>query len=222
MLGNMTSGLASFTFSPDFQTPLFANPARVWTPSELLAIAFAETKAGCPSTKGAGCSEPGKAFFYSNTNTVLLAVALENAGKRPYAELLKEHVLVPFDLRDTTVPTDTTLPIPFVRGMSTQGRERGEPAYEATDMSPTWAFAVGDVVSTPADLKKWARSLALGTWHPARAHPGLALHRGRRRTGRAHIAPFESTRGLSSGLVHPFVDAHSFATGVERQLDLLY
>ncbi|MBK8219190.1 MAG: beta-lactamase family protein [Myxococcales bacterium] len=169
MLANMTSGLGSYTFSPTFQKPFFADPQRAWQPWDLVAIGAGETRAGCPSTKGAGCFAPGTGFFYSNTNTVVLALALEAAGKRPYADLVRDYVFVPYGLHETSIPKGTELPKPFVRGVSTQGRDDGAPPYEATFSSPSWAFGVGDVVSTPADLARWARALGTGERLSAKA-----------------------------------------------------
>lgn len=45
---------------------------------------------------------PGTAAFYSNFGYDLLGLALTNAGGKPYADLLKERLLDPLGMKDTT------------------------------------------------------------------------------------------------------------------------
>jgi len=160
-LANMTSGLPSYTFEPSFLEAYFTDPTRHFTPRELVDIAFAEARAGCTRLPQQ-CFTPGTAFFYSNTNTVLLAMALESASKRSYSELLRAYVTEPLGLTHTFQPTNGDLPAPFVHGITSQGTEPGEPRRDPTHWHPSWAFAVGDVVSTVDDLRVWAKALGSG------------------------------------------------------------
>jgi D-alanyl-D-alanine-carboxypeptidase/D-alanyl-D-alanine-endopeptidase len=45
---------------------------------------------------------PGTSAFYSNYGYDLLGLALANAGGKPYADLMKERILDPLGLKDTT------------------------------------------------------------------------------------------------------------------------
>lgn len=160
-LANMTAGLPSYTLEPSFQDAYFSDPTRVFTPRELVDFGFDEARAGCTRVPEQ-CFTPGTAFFYSNTNTVLLAMALESASKRPYAELLRAYVTEPLGLSHTFQPTNGDLPTPFVHGVTSQGTEPGEPRRDPTHWHPSWAFAVGDLVSTVDDLRVWAKALGSG------------------------------------------------------------
>lgn len=159
-LGNMTSGLASYTFDTDFQDTYFSNPEEPWLPQELVEIGIANTEAGCPFVPPA-CFEAGSSWFYSNTNTVLLGLIIEKVTGQSYGEVLKELVLDPLGLNETSHPTTTILPEPFSHGYTIQGSPDDE-RLDATFWNPTWAFAVGDIISTFDDLRIWARALGSG------------------------------------------------------------
>src|SRR5215831_10602922 len=60
---NMRSGLYTYDDDPEFWAILERDPTKVWTPTEVLAIAF----------KHPPYFPPGTAFHYSNTNYALLA-----------------------------------------------------------------------------------------------------------------------------------------------------
>lgn len=163
-LASMTSGLASYTFDPDFQDRLFSNPTRAWDPVEIVEIGVENTIAGCPHTIEAGwaaCYEPGTDWNYSNTNTVMLGLIVEHVTGRPYGEVLRERILDPLGMENTLHPTDATLPEPYAHGYSSQGVESGQ--QEATHWNPTWGFAVGDMISRFEDLRTWGRALGRGT-----------------------------------------------------------
>src|SRR5262249_39376619 len=63
----MRSGLYNYTSAPELGESLDHDPARVWTPQELLAIAF----------KRPPIFAPGKKYDYCNTNYVLLGLIAE-------------------------------------------------------------------------------------------------------------------------------------------------
>ena len=96
---------------------------------------------------------PGTGVLYSNFGFDLLAIALSNAAKTPYPQLLEQHVTGPLGLQDTTfAPTDAQKP----RIM--QGH-----APDGTPMPhvPTGSVIVGagGLYSTPKDLLRWMQ------WH---------------------------------------------------------
>lgn len=163
-LGNMTSGLASYTFNPTFQNDLFSDPEEPWLPEELLQIGVADTNAGCPF-KPIGlppnCFQAGSSWFYSNTNTVILGLIIEKVTGQTYQEALRELVLDPLGLDETSHPIDNALPLPFTHGYTTQGSPN-DSIQDSTFWSPSEAFAVGDIISTFGDLRRWARELGTG------------------------------------------------------------
>jgi D-alanyl-D-alanine carboxypeptidase len=72
---HMRSGLYNYTNASEVSASVDHNPTRVWTPDELLAIAFAHP-ANFP---------PGTAYEYCNTNYVLLGLVAEQVDRRPLA-----------------------------------------------------------------------------------------------------------------------------------------
>jgi D-alanyl-D-alanine carboxypeptidase len=159
-LANMTSGLASYTFDQQFQDDLFADPQAPWIPEQLIEIGRVNTLAGCPFAPQY-CFEPGQGWAYCNTNTVLLGMIAEQVTGLPYGELVRRRITEPLGLENTFQSTLTTLPEPFAHGYTTQGLENGE--QDATFWTPTWGFAVGDIVSTFDDLRVYGRALGRGT-----------------------------------------------------------
>jgi D-alanyl-D-alanine carboxypeptidase len=107
-LAEMRSGLYSYTFDPDFNATLDREPEKVWTQEELLQIAFAR-----PVN-----FSPGEQFEYSNTNTVLLGLVVEELTGMPVAEAFDERIFAPLGLANTSFPAieDSSIPDPHPRG----------------------------------------------------------------------------------------------------------
>ena len=163
-LANLTSGLASYTFDPDFQNRLFSNPQQEWEPLELVNIGIVNSIAGCPHTPpqiAPACFEPGKNWFYSNTNTVMLGLVVEQVTGKSYDTVLRERILEPLALNNTVKPSDNTLPEPFAQGYSFQGRDDGR-LQNTTHWNPSWGWGVGDLISDFDDLRIWGRALGRG------------------------------------------------------------
>ncbi|MDY6998007.1 MAG: serine hydrolase domain-containing protein [Actinomycetota bacterium] len=149
-LAGMRSGLANYTGSPQFQQALFADPRRSFTPQELLGYAFAEPVEFAP----------GQGVHYSNTNTVLLGLVVQQVSGRPLGEYIGRHILEPLDLSHTSFPLGSDFPDPHAEGYTAQTPDGGETT--ATDWNPSWAWAAGAMVSTLDDLRIWTPALATG------------------------------------------------------------
>jgi len=70
-----------------------ADPARVWTPVELIALAGKDRNK--PS------AEPGESHHYSDTNYILLGMIVERISGRPFQEHLKQTLLLPLGMNST-------------------------------------------------------------------------------------------------------------------------
>lgn len=149
-LAGMQSGLANYSASPAFQEALFADPRRTFTPQELLGFAFDQPSAFAP----------GEELEYSNTNTVLLGLVVENVTGQPLPSYIRENILQPLDMGRTTFPTDAAFPEPHAEGYTTQTPDGRETT--ATDWNPSWAWAAGAMISTLDDMRIWAPALATG------------------------------------------------------------
>ena len=171
----MRSGLYDYTSAPEMAGYFDNQPTKVWTPRELLAIAFARP----PNFP------PGTAYEYSNTNYVLLGLVVEKVDRRSLATAMKERLFRPLGLKNTVLParTSNSIPKPYSHGYlygSSSVITTGIPsppytpafiaAVEAgkiqpkdyTDVNHSFATAAGGVISTADDLDTWIRALVGG------------------------------------------------------------
>ena len=104
----MRSGLYNYTSAPELSASLDRDPTRVWTPAELLAIAFARP----PDFP------PGTAYEYNNTNYVLLGLIAEKVDVRPLAKAMGERLFGPLGIKHTLLPPSdvNTIPDPYSHG----------------------------------------------------------------------------------------------------------
>lgn len=97
--------------------------------------------------------EPGTSVLYSNFGFDLLAIALSNAAKKPYPELLKALVTAPLGMKDTVFEPSEEQRSRLMRTQSPDG--------EDLPVVPTGPVIVGSggLYSTPNDLMRWMK------WH---------------------------------------------------------
>lgn len=107
-------------------------------------------------------SEPGTEVHYSNTNSLLLAHLAETVAERPFAELLRQHVLDPLGLFDTWDLSDETAVRPFVAGCFERDGvlQRTEDAHMVSLASHVGA--AGALVSSAADLATFGLGVLRG------------------------------------------------------------
>lgn len=151
MLANMTSGLFNYTEDDAWVTKAFSDPQRVWTPRELVDVGI-----GHPPDFA-----PGTGWHYSNTNTVLLGMIIEQVSGKAIQEVYAERLFKPLGLRNTSWPTTSAMPAPYAHGITEQTLD-GKQA-DATNRNPSWAFTAGQLISTVDDLKVWAKSYTTGS-----------------------------------------------------------
>lgn len=149
-LARMQSGLANYSANPAFQKALFDDPRRAFTPRDLLGFAFAEPASFAP----------GEGFEYSNTNTVLLGLLVEEVTGQTLPEYISGNILRPLGMNQTIFPTDAYFPESHAEGYTTQTADGGETT--AKDWNPSWAWAAGAMISTLQDMRVWAPALATG------------------------------------------------------------
>ena len=106
--------------------------------------------------------DPGTEFQYSNTNTVLLGLVLEQVSGKSIGDLYREWIIEPLGLQQTSFPnTDPAFPDPHPQGYTLQGQDGGEPR-NATDWNPSWGWTAGGMISTVDDLLVYGRALGTG------------------------------------------------------------
>ena len=169
----MRSGLYNYTDAPELSAILDRDPTKVWTPNEVLTIAF----------KHPPYFPPGAAFHYDNTNYALLGlIAEERENGKPLARIFQDRLFGPLAMNDTALPASTsnTLPDPYSHGYMYGSSlfalvdEEYPPEIQAaakaetlkpndyTSQNPSYASAAGGVISTANDLVTWMQALVGG------------------------------------------------------------
>jgi D-alanyl-D-alanine carboxypeptidase len=169
---SMRSGLYCYTDAPELSAALDTDPAKVWTPQQVLAIAFAHP----PS------APPNSTYEYCNTNYALLGLVADNVGGRPLAEQLRDRLFAPLGMHGTSLPAtnDSALPEPYSHGymygttlyamideaypadMVAAARTGTLKPIDYTHQNPSYAQAAGGAISTADDLATWMRALVTG------------------------------------------------------------
>ncbi|MFC5665405.1 serine hydrolase domain-containing protein [Kitasatospora misakiensis] len=144
-----TSGLPNYTLH-------LGDDVRLYQPRELVDIAL----------RYPGESEPGKVWAYSNTNYVLAGLIVEAVTHRTLAEEIDRRIVRPLGLRHTYFPApgDATIREAHPRGYYRESA--GTPLVDVTETDPSWAWAAGQLVSTPADLNRFFTGLLNGALLP--------------------------------------------------------
>ncbi|MFI6165473.1 serine hydrolase domain-containing protein [Nocardia sp. NPDC051052] len=169
---DMRSGLYSYNESPSVAQAMDDDPDRVWQPEELLRIGLSHRPYFLP----------GKDFRYSNTNTILLALIIQQLTGADIGTVLADRIYQPLGLSKTTFPArgDAAIPSPAPHGylfgtnVSSLASPRLSdseiaatragtlPPTDVTSLNPSWIWAAGGAISTAADLAEYVRALVGG------------------------------------------------------------
>lgn len=149
MLINGTSGYPDFVPQESFQKAFYADVFRQWTPEELIQQAFTEKVKFAPGTN----------WNYSHANFVILGLALEKAAGKPFGQLMRERIMQPWGLKQTSNPDTAEIIPPVLHGFT---EERG-PYEDSTYWNPSWTLAKGAVMtSNLRDVLTSARKIGTG------------------------------------------------------------
>ncbi|MEM1222577.1 MAG: serine hydrolase domain-containing protein [Verrucomicrobiota bacterium] len=155
-LGRHRSGLPGAIRNPDFREAINAEPSRVWKAEEILGYAFAQES----------YFEPGSDYRYSNTNTILLALAAEHSTGESINTLLERYILNPLESTGIKMADEAVLPGPKSRAYR-YARKNSRISYgrtftDVSDMNPSWSHAAGSLYGSAEALLKVAGPLARG------------------------------------------------------------
>ncbi|MBG0564576.1 serine hydrolase domain-containing protein [Actinoplanes aureus] len=142
-----TSGLFNFNDDPRVLAPYLAGDlGHVWTPQQLLDIAFEHPP----------LYRPGTGFNYSDTNFFLAAYIVEAVTGRSFDHELRARILRPLRLTGTDLPRTADIWGPHLHGYF----PLGDPpvATDLTYLYP-WAWAAGGLTSTVTDTARFYRAL---------------------------------------------------------------
>lgn len=168
----MRSGLYNYTDAPELSATLDADPAKVWTSQDALAIAFRHP----PNFA------PGAEYEYNNTNYILLGLVAEKVGGGPLGTQFQERLYGPLGLDQTSLPApeDNTIPDPGSHGylyggsahamtdapypadMQAAMRDGTLAPIDYTNQNPSYAAAAGGAISTAENIATWIKSLVTG------------------------------------------------------------
>ncbi|WP_239155224.1 serine hydrolase [Amycolatopsis sp. FDAARGOS 1241] len=168
----MRSGLYDYTEAPELAAALDADPGKVFTPQDVLAMAFRRPPP----------FPPGTAYQYNNTNYALLGLVAEKVDGRPLAQQMQERLWGPLGLRQTSLPTatDTSMPqryshgycyggsadafvdLPYPPDLQAAARAGTLQPTDYTHQNPSYATAAGGAISTSDDMATWIRALTSG------------------------------------------------------------
>lgn len=166
----MRSGLFNYLRTDVFTADFGADPTKVWTPQQLVELAYAYP----PNFP------PGTDYDYSNTNTILLGMLIEKLDGKPLAESFSTRLFTPLGMAETSLPAPTNVAL---AAPSTNGYQYGPLQVEDETLTPeqdaaaragtlkpndvtaqssSWGWAAGGVVSTADDLQTWIEAFVGG------------------------------------------------------------
>lgn len=198
-LAQMTSGYHDYVQSPEFIAAIYADPFRKWTPEELIAY----------STARPLVYEPGTNWNYAHTNYVILGLALEKITGKKMTALMREMVLGPLGLNDTTDPQTPAITEPVLHAFSSERRQAlkipsGAPFYEeSTYWNPSWTITHGAIQTANIwDLHDTAVAIGTGKLLSPESYKAMVSTRLR---GKTTALPgcntcFEQSIGYTYGL----------------------
>ncbi|RSM77307.1 serine hydrolase [Kibdelosporangium aridum] len=108
---------------------------------------------------------PGTSWKYSNTNYLLAGMIIEKVTGRGWYDQVTRRILKPLLLKDTFSPGSWPgLPYPHSKGYT---KYPGTSEYvDTTLINMSWAGAVGDMITTTADMTRFWRALLGGKLLP--------------------------------------------------------
>jgi D-alanyl-D-alanine carboxypeptidase len=142
------SGLPEYA-DGELAPAVLPDPARTWTPADVLALVADQPRDFAPDTQ----------FAYSNTNYIVAGLLLEGVTGLTLAENLHTRIVEPLGLTSTYFAPDSTRSPIGAFSNSLPGGDTNGDSYRALE---TAAGAAGSLVSTASDLATFIRALAHG------------------------------------------------------------
>ena len=147
MLANQTSGYPDYETDPKWLDAFIADPFHIWTFEERMKYAFARPMQ----------FDPGTNWSYSHTNFMILGEILSKIGNKPLDVLLREKVLDPMGLKNTTASQTSEIPSPVLHAFDSERRSAlkvpaNVPFYEESSFwNSQWGTPIGANQTTNID-----------------------------------------------------------------------
>jgi D-alanyl-D-alanine carboxypeptidase len=149
---NHTSGIYNVTTNQFFWDAVFRYPTRRWRPEEVLSYI------GPPDFP------PGASWNYSNTNYTLLGMIAQKAAGSSLSAALRRRFLDPLGLTNTFLEAEEAIPGTIAHAwfdMNGDGRYEDISNIDRSSQTSA-AWGAGGMVSTGADVARWACALFEG------------------------------------------------------------
>jgi D-alanyl-D-alanine carboxypeptidase len=157
---NMTSGIPSYTDSPEFWHDVATAPHGVFSASRLVSYAR-----GLPPTHG---------YSYSNTNYILAQMIIERATHNRYGSQLRRRIVLPLSLQNTFYTATnyrraitSRMPAGYW-SVAVLPEMKSQLDHDQSNHTLSWAQGAGGIVSSLQDLAKWDRALYTGRVLPGK------------------------------------------------------
>jgi D-alanyl-D-alanine carboxypeptidase len=152
---NHTSGLERWVFKPQVWQSMLADPDKVWSMADRMAMIRGDS----------AIHAPGEGWAYSDTNYLLLGVILEQLNGQSFYELVEARLLQPHGLQDTQ-PSDQRELAGLADGYTGERNPFGFPVQAADEgiyaVNPQFEWTGGGFMTTPSELARFARLLYEG------------------------------------------------------------
>ncbi len=165
-----TSGLVNYSFDDDFRRRLMSDPQRPWTADEL----FAEIR------RLGAVGAPGEGFSYSDSGYLVAGLIIQRAVGQPLHVAMRRYIFDPIGMDGTWLEGHEEPLGPAVA-------HHYDGAIDLSEITPTWDWAGGGLVSTLVDLARYTREVIRGecrsggplaemrAWTPGATFPPASL-----------------------------------------------
>ncbi|WP_434040979.1 MULTISPECIES: serine hydrolase domain-containing protein [Sorangium] len=140
---NHSSGIFNYTEDEDLVPAVIADPGRVWSPEEIVAIAAEHDP----------YFAPGEGWHYSSTNYILLGMIIEAATGEGVAEVIRDRLLDPSALSSTSFDGEEPIAGELARGYTAEGVDI------TSVLHPSFPWSAGAMVASAGDVARWAVAL---------------------------------------------------------------
>lgn len=140
------SGIFDYLEDSQFFVPAYKNPQRTYTPAELVDMV---DDLGAAFEPGAG-----GAWKYSSTNYVILGMLVEKVSGHTLAQEMRRRIFDPLELRHTYFAPDEPVKGRLALGYIDES--------DRANVSMTFVFGTGNIVSTVDDLRRFIDALFAG------------------------------------------------------------
>ena len=141
---NHTSGLDDF--GEDFFEDFFERPDNNWTAQKVIEYLYGLEP----------LAAPGKEFYYSNSNYILLELIVEEVTGNSLAQELRDRIYRPLGLNNTFMEVKENIPGGFVSGYDDWDEDGTR--ENMTELEP-WGLGDGGMISTASDLATFLEGL---------------------------------------------------------------